>query len=738
MASLLHSLGRAAFRRRGRFLACWLLLIALVGGGLGTYGSYLDSEATIPGSQSQEGIDVLEKSLPSSTGVTAQLVFVAPKGERVTDAAHRAVIRETVRKAAKAPQAERAVDPFQAKSVSGDGRTALAQVLYPIKRDALEDSSVTALEEIAESARDGGLRAEVGGTIYSTAGMSPGIGEVIGLVVAVLVLVLTFGSLLAAGLPLLTALIGLATGLLGLLLVSNIATVSSTAPSLALMVGLAVGIDYALLILSRHREQLAAGMDAEESTARATATAGSAVVYAGLTVIIALAGLTVVGIPFLSVMGLAAAGTVLMAVAVAITLLPALLGLAGERIRPKPGSRADRRERAASHSGRNGGERWARLVTRRPLITVLTVVLGLAAVAIPAFQLSLAMPDNGTAAPESTQRKAYDQISEAFGPGNNGRLLVLVQATHGDPESAAADVTAGLERAGLPGIASIGAPQLGRDGRTAILTVVPENGPREEKTEQLVRDMRAATPALGAKAGADILVTGSTAAAIDVSDRLRDSLLPFGAIVVGFALLLLLLVFRSVVIPVKAAVGFLLSLGAALGTVVAVFQWGWLAGLLGVATTGPVFSFMPIVLIAVLFGLAMDYEVFLVSRMREEYAHTGRHHEAVVAGSRHASRVVTAAALIMFSVFASFVTTEDLTLKPIALGLAVGIVIDAFLVRMTLVPAVLALVGKRAWWLPRPLDRVLPDLDIDGGTLGSPEPEAGSGNRERSDMTARL
>lgn len=712
MATVLHSLGRAAFRHRGRFLACWLLLIALVGGGLGTLGSHLDSEATIPGSQSQEGIDVLEKSLPSATGVTAQLVFVAPKGESVKDAAHRAVIRETVREAAKAPQVERALDPFRAKNVSADGRTALAQVLYPIKRDALEDSSVTALERVTESARRGGMRAEVGGTLYSTAGMSPGIGEVVGLAVAVLVLVLTFGSLLAAGLPLLTALIGLATGLLGLLLVSNIATVSSTAPSLALMVGLAVGIDYALLILSRHRAQLAAGMKAEDSAARATATAGSAVVCAGLTVIIALAGLTVVGIPFLSVMGLAAAGTVLMAVAVAVTLLPALLGLAGERLRPEPGSRADRRERAAG--GRegersNGGERWARMVTRRPFVTVLTVVLGLAVVAIPAFRLSLSMPDNGTAAPESTQRKAYDQISEAFGPGNNGRLLLLVQATNGDPEPVADDVAAGLERLGLPGIASIGAPQPGTDGRTAILTVVPESGPREEKTEQLVRDIRSAAPALGARAGADILVTGSTAAAIDVSDRLRDSLLPFGAIVVGFALLLLLLVFRSVVVPVKAAIGFLLSLGAALGTVVAIFQWGWLATLFGVATTGPVFSFMPIVLIAVLFGLAMDYEVFLVSRMREEYVHTGSHHEAVIAGSRHASRVVTAAALIMFSVFASFATTEDLTLKPIAVGLAAGILVDAFLIRLTLVPAVLVLVGKTAWWLPRPLDRVVPE-----------------------------
>ncbi|WP_172381399.1 MMPL family transporter [Streptomyces sp. MNP-20] len=721
MATLLYSLGRAAYRRRGRFLVGWLMLIALVGGGMATYGSHLNSEATIPGSQSQQGIDVLEKSLPSSTGVTAQLVFAAPKGSTVDDPAHRAVIERTVAAAGKAPQVEKAVDPFAAGSVSTDKRTALAQVLYPIKRDALRDSSVTALEDIASEARSSGLEVEVGGTVYSTAGLEVGIGEVVGLAVAVVVLVVTFGSLLAAGLTLLTALIGLVVGLLGLFLVSHVATVSSTAPSLALMVGLAVGIDYALLILSRHRTQLASGMDPEESAARATATAGGAVVFAGLTVIIALCGLTVVGIPFLSVMGLAAAGTVLLAVLVAVTLLPALLGCAGSRLRPKPDSRAGRRERGTADAARrNGGERWARWVTRRPLATVVAVVLGLGVAAVPAAQLSLAMPDNGTAAPESTQRKAYDMISDAFGPGRNGRLLVLVRTRGGAPKDAATEVAAGIERLGLPDVVSISPPQVGTDGRAAIVTVVPKAGPRDEATVRLVRDIRAVTPGLGAEAGAEVFVTGSTAAAIDVSDRLRDSLLPFVATVVGLALLLLLLVFRSVVVPLKAAFGFLLSVGAAFGAIVAVFQWGWLADQFGVPATGPVFSFMPIVLIAVLFGLAMDYEVFLVSRMREEFVHTGKHQESVIAGSRYASRVVTAAALIMFSVFASFVTAEDLTLKPIALGLAVGIAADAFLTRMTLVPALLALVGAKAWWLPRWLDRLLPDLDVEGARLDPP------------------
>jgi putative drug exporter of the RND superfamily len=299
---------------------------------------------------------------------------------------------------------------------------------------------------------------------------------------------------------------------------------------------------------------------------------------------------------------------------------------------------------------------------------------------------------------------------------------VLVRTADADPKAAATEVATGIDRLDLPDVMSIGSPQVGADGRTAIVTVVPKAGPRAEATVQLVRDIRAVTPELGAAADAEVLVTGSTAAAIDVSDRLSDSLLPFATLVVGLALLLLLLVFRSIVVPLKAAFGFLLSVGAAFGAVVAVFQWGWLAEQLGVPTTGPVFSFMPIVLLAVLFGLAMDYEAFLVSRMREEYVHTGKHGESVIAGSRYASRVVTAAALIMFSVFASFVTAEDLTLKPIAFGLAVGIVVDAFLVRMTLVPAILVLMGKSVWWLPRRLDRLLPDLDVEGAELDSPRP----------------
>jgi RND superfamily putative drug exporter len=460
-------------------------------------------------------------------------------------------------------------------------------------------------------------------------------------------------------------------------------------------------------------------------------------------VVIALSGLAVVGIPFLTVMGVGAAGTVLVAVLVALTLLPALLGFAGGRLAPKPGSRAARRELADAQEGTGAGgsmgARWTRLITRRPLLTVLAVLAGLVVLAIPAPQLQLALPDNSTAAPESSQRQAYDLISENFGPGLNGPLVVLVENL--DP--ATAEQTAGAVAATIGGAPSgtsgeitgglddvaYALPTVLPDGATAIVTVIPESGPQEEATNALVADIRDLVPGFEQRTGTDLAVTGQTAVAIDVSDRLADALLPFALVVVGLALVLLLLVFRSILVPIKAAVGFLLSVAASFGAVVAVFQWGWLVDLLGVPATGPVISFLPVILMAVLFGLAMDYEVFLVSRMREEYVHGAAPREAVVAGARHAARVVVAAALIMFSVFASFVTIEDVIVKAIAFGLAVGILVDAFLVRMTLVPAVLALLGRSAWWLPRRLDRILPDLDVEGARLTAGQPLAPADER---------
>jgi putative drug exporter of the RND superfamily len=736
MATLLARLGRASFRHRRLVSVAWLAVLGAVVALLMTLGSTFDDAFTIPGSESQDALDQLNEASPGAAGVGAQIVFVAPAGQPVTDPAFAAAIEQVVAEAQRAPQVASAVSPFDNRALSPDLGAALATVQYDVGQGEIEPESLDALQATTAVAADAGLEVAVGGNAFGTTGVAIGATEFIGVAVAVLVLVLTFGSLLAAGMNLLTALVGIGVGMGGLLLASNLLTLSSTAPTLALMIGLAVGIDYTLFILSRHRTQLATGMDPEESAARATGTAGSAVVFAGLTVVIALSGLAVVGIPFLTVMGVGAAGTVLIAVLVALTLLPALLGFAGKRLAPKPGSRAARRELAdvleSAGAGGSMGARWTRMITRRPLVTVLAVLAGLVVLAIPSPQLQLALPDNSTAAPESPERQAYELISDNFGPGLNGPLVVLAEGL--DPAAAeqsagAIAVAIGGTLTGTPGEFTGGlddvayvAPTLLPDGTTALVKVIPESGPQAEATSALVAQLRELAPELEAETGADLAVTGQTAVAIDVSDRLGSALLPFALVVVGLALVLLLLVFRSILVPIKAAVGFLLSVGASFGAVVAVFQWGWFGDLLGVPATGPVISFLPVILMAVLFGLAMDYEVFLVSRMREEYVHGASPREAVVTGARHAARVVVAAALIMFSVFASFVTIEDVIVKAIAFGLAVGILVDAFLVRMTLVPAVLALLGRSAWWLPRWLDRALPDLDVEGARLGSAVP----------------
>src|SRR3569833_656184 len=704
MAASLYRLGAWAHRRRWTVLTAWLAVLIAVGTLAATAGGSYQDDFSIPGSRAQETLDIVARRFPASSGTSAQVVFAAPAGGQV--AARKAVVEQTLRAAVEAPQVAGVADPFTAKTVSPDGRVALAYVRYRVNRTHLKSGSLDALEDVFRPAREAGLRVEVGGPAYGDGSDDGGDGaEAAGLLVALLVLLITFGSLVAAGLPLLTALLGVGTTLAGLATAAGGLTVPTTAPALALMLGLAVGIDYALFIVARHRSQLAAGMPVAESVARAIGTAGTAVVFAGLTVVIALAGLTVVRIPFLTAMGLAAAAAVIVAVLVAVTLTPAVLGLAGDRLRPGPASRAARRE--SGDGGRTMGVRWVRLVTRRPLLTPLAVVAALGVMAVPAASLRLALTDSGSAPAASTQRQAHDLTAAAFGPGFNGPLLVLADLRGEGDEQAAADRLAGRFGA-MDGVAAAGRPQLSADGRYALVQVIPATGPQDERTDRLVTE-------LGAAGGESVRVTGVTAIGLDTS----------ALVVAGLAFLLLMVAFRSLVVPLKATLAFLLSVGATLGAVVAVFQWGWLAGLIGVSRTGPVISFMPIILMAVLFGLAMDYEVFLVSRVHEEYARSGAPRRAVVQGYRASARVVAAAALIKIAVFASFVPNGDATLKPIAFALTVGVLLDAFLIRMTLVPAVLALARHRAWWLPRGLDRVLPDLDVEGARLSRPADEQG-------------
>ncbi|SFF80092.1 MMPL family transporter [Streptomyces mirabilis] len=766
MPAFLHRLGRLAFRRRRRMLALWLALVAAAVVCMTAFGGTgkLDNTFSIPGSESQRALDGMKTDFPTFSGTSAQIVFTATDGQKVTDPADSARIRAALEAAGSAPQVAKVVSPFDAHTISADGTTAVAQVRYEVPQSALEPNALDELKSAVAGANQQGMRVDVGGSAFGNAPSESHRSDIIGVGVALVILTLTFGSLLTAGIPVVTALFGVATAIFGALSLTGTVSISSTAQSLALMIGLAVGIDYALFIVSRHRFHLAHGMEPEESAALAVGTAGSAVVFAGLTVVIAMTGLTVVGIPYLTAMGLAAAGAVLIAVLVATTLLPAILGFAGARLTPRPGSRAMRREQAvggaggdavgatgdrlasgpgenvlsgtgeivASRTGEhvmsrtgepvagaaaNAAERWFRLVTRRPLLTLVAVVASLGALAWPAHDMRLALPDNGTAPRSSSQRIAFDRVGEKLGPGFNGPLLVLADTSHSsDPTTAAQWVAATL--GALPDVATVGQPVANPATHTALIQVIPDSAPSDPATKTLVNTIRDDRAAILRDTGATVQVTGSTAVSVDVAAKLNSALIPFAAVVIGLSLLLLLLVFRSLVVPLKAAAGFLLSIAATLGAVVGVFQLGHLGSLIGVDTTGPVSSFLPIILLAVLFGLAMDYEVFLVSRMRESYLRTGTPLGAVHSGARHSGRVVTAAALIMTSVFAAFLTSDSTMLKQIAFALAAGVLLDAFVIRMTFVPAVLALTRHAAWWLPKWLERRLPGLDIEGDRLG--------------------
>jgi putative drug exporter of the RND superfamily len=729
MATFLYALGRFSFRRRRLVAMLWIALLAVAGVGAASVSSSASDSFTIPGVEAQKAYDLLQERFPGSSadGATARVVFQAPDGD-VTDASDRAAVERVLDQlGSRSEHIASVADPYTAQAVSEDGSTAYAQVTYAVTSSEMVGADQDALEHAAEAGRDTGLTVEVGGDALSET-PTTGATEVIGVAVAAVVLVITFGSLVAAGLPLLTALIGVGISVAAITALTGPLGLDSTTPILAMMIGLAVGIDYALFIVSRYRAELAEGRERQEAAGRALGTAGSAVVFAGLTVVIALAGLSVVSIPVLTKMGLAAAGAVALAVLVALTLIPALLGFAGDRVRARRDRRAHAAGRDAGAEERPGmGARWARFVLRRPVTVLLAGVIGLGVVAIPATSLELGLPDDGSQPSDTTQRRAYDLIADGFGPGFNGPLTVAVDARgDADPQATARDVADTVS--GLDDVAVVGEPVFNEPGDTAMITVIPQSAPSGTETEDLVNTIRAET-------GDGVLVTGQTAMNIDFSQKLSDALLPYLALVVGLAFLLLMVVFRSVLVPLKAALGFLLSVVAALGAVVSVFQWGWLAGLFGVEETGPVMSLMPIFMVGVVFGLAMDYEVFLVTRMREAYVHGEDPRQAIVTGFRHGARVVAAAAVIMISVFAGFIGSSESMVKMIGFGLAVAVLFDAFVVRMAIVPAVLALLGDRAWRLPRWLDRALPNVDVEGEALsrrpaGETTPERPAAERE--------
>ncbi|MFE6777560.1 MMPL family transporter [Streptomyces sp. NPDC057702] len=745
MATFLYRLGLGAFRRRGRVLLIWLGVLAAIAVGAGQAAGPSDEEFSMPGIESQKAFDLMEERFPGTAadGATARIVFVAPSGRQVTTGDTREAVERAVGSLADGPQVADVANPFTSDAVSEDSATAYAVVTYKVESSDVTDASRAAVDKAAEQARSAGLTVEIGGSAMDGDGGPGGTAEIIGLAAAAVVLLLSFGSLAAAGLPLLTAIVGVAVSLFGILLLAGPLGLSADTLTLGMMLGLAVGIDYALFVVSRYREERGRGRTAQDAAGVAVGTAGSAVVFAGVTVVIALAGLSVVGIPTLTKMGLAAAGAVGVAVLVALTVVPALLGYWPNAVLAR-GARARGGERATLPGGGapdterrdNLGTRWARFVLRRPVAVLVVSVVGLGALAIPVTSLRLGMPGDEARSTATTERRAYDALAEGFGPGFNGPLTIVVDAKGaGDPRAAVRTVRDRIS--GTDGIVSASRASFNQSGDTAIFRATPSTSPTDEKTKDLVETIRHGRPEVEKRASATFEVTGTTALNIDIAAKVQSALAPYLLVVGGLAVVLLLVVFRSVLVPVKAALGFVLSVLAALGVLVLVFQEGHAADLFGVEQTGPIMSLMPIFMMGIVFGLAMDYEVFLVSRMRETHAHGESADQAVVSGFRHSARVVTAAALIMIAVFSGFIGEEGSLIKMLGFGLAAAVLFDAFVVRMAIVPAVLALLGNRAWWLPRWLDRVLPRVDVEGEALGHARPTGPGPDADRP-VTARL
>ncbi|WP_022882215.1 MMPL family transporter [Gryllotalpicola ginsengisoli] len=749
MASVLYAMGQWITRARVLVVIGWLVLIALVGAGAALLNKGTDNSVTIPGTEAQQALDRLSTTFPQASGASAQLVVVAAPGDQVTDAPYRSLVDAEAKTIADLPGVAGATSPFSTNGgiVSDDKSAGIVSVQMAKGQTEVTEHQKDLLQDAAhdlEQQLPHGARAVMGGSLFS--GTFPAISatEGIGLIVAIVVLLITFGSFLAAGMPLISALLGVALSTAGIYLSTVFGPIASTTPMLALMLGLAVGIDYALFIISRHIDQRRHGMEPRESIARAVATAGSAVVFAGITVIIALLGLAVANIPFLTTMGAAAAMGIAVAVLMSLTLVPALLALAGDRL-GRPRKRRPRTPRPVDAPAQrvNGGQApptttrpnrfflgWVRAATKWPVVTIVVIAGVLSLAAIPASKIRLDLTDAGQLPKSEPARQAYDLISDHFGPGYNGALIVTgTIVTSDDPVGLMKDLAAEIRK--LPDVADVPLATPNAAADTGIIQVVPKSAPTSQATADLVNRIRELRPHFQDKYGVTLDVTGFTALGIDVSARLGAALFPFGALVVGFSLILLAMVFRSIAVPIKATLGYLFSVVAALGAVWGVFGEGWFNGILGVEQNGPVISFLPIILMGVLFGLAMDYEVFLVSRIREEYVHRGGARRSIEAGFLGSAKVVTAAAVIMFGVFAAFFPEGDTTIKPMALGLAVGVFVDAFLVRMTLVPAVLALLGDAAWRLPKWLDRALPRFDIEGEGLERqlaladwPEPDA--------------
>jgi len=717
MSHVLYRIGNFAGRHPWRVISAWIFIAVAIFMFNASHGGNYDETFTLPGSQSQRAADAVQDRFPQETLYTSNVIFHSEDG--LTSPEAKAAINQAVEKLADVPHAIAVNSPYDPRgpTISADKDTAFATVAFDIEK--VGTTEFDAAEKAVQGVRDAGIQVEYDGGLGYANVPAGGNSEMIGVLFAIVILAIAFGSLVAMSLPIVTALLAILIGSSAIGIMAGIVPVPEITGIVAMMLGLGVGIDYALFILTRHRQNLAAGQSVPVAIGRANATAGLSVLFAGLTVIVAIMGLKVSGVPMMEMMGYGSAIMVAVVMLASITLLPAMLGVVKHRVnsarvpfvKPKP---ADNPKAASA--------RWAARVVGKPLRygAVAAVILGV--LAIPVFSMHLGFADAGNDAPTSTTRKAYDLMSDGYGPGVNGPLEVVLDTKGGQIPQATLDKLE-TSLATQPGVASVDDAVTNEAGDLAIIGVTPTTAPQDARTDKLLEHLREDTvPAAVAGSDVEASITGSTALTVDVSSRLQQRMPWFLGAVIGLSFLVLMIVFRSVLVPLKAAALNVLGVGAAYGVIVAVFQWGWGASLIGVHETVPIMPLAPMLMFAILFGLSMDYEVFLMSRVREQYQKHFDPRRAVVEGVGSTARVISSAALIMISVFASFILDVDVTTKMFGIGLSVAVFLDVTLVRMVLVPAAMSLLGHRAWWLPAWLERRLPTIDIDGGTHDGEEP----------------
>jgi putative drug exporter of the RND superfamily len=751
MSKLFYKIGKTAYSKPWAFIVSWLLILGVIITVIATNGVHMSSETRIEGTEAQDVLDKLAEEFPVVSGGQGSYIFEVPDGEQVDGPENAASLASAINKIYELDYVVNPLDlieesggmaqlqemqsqlaqvqgsdvsyrpfvlnemPIPGVKISEEGNIALFQFQLTEQVESLTEDEIQQLNDLAiEAEEDTSITVIPTGTLQGTDIPIGGTHEIIGLVIAGIILIVTLGSLVAAGLPLIVALIGVGVGVGGTFALSSVFEINSLTPTLALMIGLAVGIDYALFIVNRQRKLIIEeGLSAKEAASRALGTAGSAVFFAGLTVIIALCGMLVIGISFLTSMALVASMTVFIDVLVALTLLPSLLGLIGERIVSAKTRKKMSNENKVKHSF---AQHWINGIIKFKWLVALLVVVILGTMAIPVGEMNLGMPSGASANKDTAVRQSYDLISENFGEGYNGTLLLVAEDKDGNPINPQEYIQVLSNISQLDSTVEVSPGGFNGEGTIGIMSITPAEGPTDEETNDLVHYLRTNDSILE-NTNLEIGVTGLTAINIDISEKLAEVFPIYIGIIVVLSLAILLVVFRSVIVPIKATLGFLLSIMATFGVTTAVFQWGWFGSLFGIDTGGPLLSFIPIMVTGILYGLAMDYQVFLVSSMRESYIHGKKGDKAVISGYTIASKVVVAAALIMVSVFSGFIFTEDIMIKQIGFALAFGILIDAFLIRMIFVPAVMSMFGDKVWWLPKWLDKLLPNLDIEGEKL---------------------